>query len=138
MSFYISTLDKIIEDQEHGLYDFTENGKCSSCGKCCGNYIPLSKKDINRIKKFIKINNIKEVKRVFNFLNNVPIDSMCPFLDHTKENNKCTIYAVRPEICKAFNCSSWKNMSNVLENYLEFGTNKYIPMNVRETFFGNK
>lgn len=31
----IGTLQQIYEDMEHGVYDFTKDEKCSSCGACC-------------------------------------------------------------------------------------------------------
>lgn len=31
----IGTLQQAYEDMEHGVYDFTKNGKCSDCGQCC-------------------------------------------------------------------------------------------------------
>ena len=36
------------------VINYTENGKCSNCGQCCTDYIPISQKEINRIRKYIK------------------------------------------------------------------------------------
>lgn len=48
----IGTLQQIYEDMEHGVYDFTKDEKCSSCGACCSNYLPLSSGEIKEIKRF--------------------------------------------------------------------------------------
>ena len=34
--------------------DFSINGKCSMCGECCGAILPVSEKEIKRIKKYVK------------------------------------------------------------------------------------
>lgn len=42
------------------ITDFTFNGKCSNCGQCCSNLLPLSDSEVKRIKQYIKKHNIKE------------------------------------------------------------------------------
>ena len=76
--------------------NYIEN-KCSKCGECCGDILPLTNEDITRIQNYIKENNvmIKNQKKT--------IQRMCPFLEKTKEN-KCKIYNIRPEICKLYSC----------------------------------
>ena len=74
--------------------------KCNQCGKCCANVLMLSKREIDKIKKYIKKNNISVINR-----NNVFLEedvNICPFLS---EDNKCNIYEVRPSICRSFNCN---------------------------------
>ena len=71
--------------------------ECSKCGGCCSNYLPLTKREITRLKRIIKERNLKpEVNMLSNFWYNV-----CPFLDNA---NKCSIYAERPAICRAYTC----------------------------------
>lgn len=79
--------------------DYTNNGKCSNCGRCCSNLLPLTDDEIVRIKKYIKKHNIK--KQVHNVLEK--IDMNCPFRDEI--NKKCLIYEIRPEICRQFMCN---------------------------------
>lgn len=38
----ISDMEQVRRDMEHGVYDFTDNGKCTGCGKCCSNVLPLT------------------------------------------------------------------------------------------------
>ena len=125
----ISMLSAVRRGMEDNLYNYTVNGKCSSCGNCCSNILPMSRKEIDIIKKYIKKNGIKECKRL------LPVagknyDMTCPFRDNTKKI--CTIYPVRPEICKQFICDSEKRAKH---NRKLLGQTRTITM-VRETFFG--
>lgn len=102
----------------------TKKGKCQKCGECCGNFLPISKNDIQRIKEYIKINNIQAVKhfpdkrqqRIMEKLEEIAgkklpfFDFSCPFLTN---QNKCNIYSIRPLICRIYKCNmitpSWKD-----------------------------
>lgn len=42
----IGTLEQVRKDFEHGVYDMTENGKCTGCGNCCSNLLPMTKKKL--------------------------------------------------------------------------------------------
>lgn len=70
--------------------------QCSNCGECCGP-VNLNELELSRIKKALsrmpkaKIERLKNQKR----------DAMtCIFRD--MEKDECSIYNVRPEICKMF------------------------------------
>lgn len=80
------------------------NGKCIKCGKCCGLFIPVTKKEVDKIKKYVKENNIEPENRI----TSEAIELRCPFLD--LKNHKCNIYPVRPYVCRDFICSrkDWK------------------------------
>lgn len=71
--------------------DFTIENKCTNCNICCIPRLPISNREIEVIKLYIKENNIKENTE----------KSKCPFL----KNNLCSIYEVRPEVCKDFMCN---------------------------------
>lgn len=81
-----------------------DGDKCSLCGECCSNILPITEAEIRRIKKYIKAHNIKESKHIFvaPFVGEV-VDNVCPFRNN--ENKKCTIYPVRPWICEKFYCN---------------------------------
>ena len=115
--------------KENGPYDNTKNGKCSQCGECCGNILPMTKKEVQDIRKYITKNNIKEYKRVVPLANPI-LDLTCPFLDDNKKTEKCRIYEVRPFICRHFVCNMQKDKFPK-----EFFENEYEAINVRETFF---
>ena len=51
-------LEKI---SEFKVTNFCKDGKCSCCGECCSDMLPLSDAEIIKIKKYIKKNNIKMI-----------------------------------------------------------------------------
>lgn len=68
-------------------------------------FIPLTEKELQIIKKYVKDNKIKPIDR------NIQIDSIkaqCCFYDNI--NKKCNIYEVRPFVCRDFLCcrKDWK------------------------------
>lgn len=115
--------------------DFCIDGKCSCCGSCCTNFLALSDAEIRRIKRFITANNIKPCCHgVSAPLTERPVDMICPFRD--EEKKICTVYAVRPLICRGYQCN--KSLKQFAKDMFKKGYNKerrhYI--NVRLTFFG--
>lgn len=87
------------------INDFTDNGKCRDCGNCCGNFLPISKEDFIRIKKYIHDHDIHRQKSLL-----MPgpwakptIHNYCPFLTDA-DGHRCAIYPVRPAICRAWSC----------------------------------
>lgn len=115
-------LDDVIED-------FTNDGECSRCGNCCGRVLPLSKKEIDVIKHYIKKNGIKEKKHAFPYKNR-PIDFTCPFRDNALKI--CTIYEVRPKICRKFICNNEERAKVNREKLLK-DNRKVVDM--RKEFF---
>jgi Fe-S-cluster containining protein len=112
----IGTIEDMLADMEHGLYDFTKNGKCSQCGGCCSRFLPVTQKEINTIHQYIKEHNIQKADHgVFAFAKPV-FDLQCPFLDLTKPKEKCSIYSVRPQICREFICNGTHKCSKDLAN----------------------
>ena len=125
----VSMLEAVRKGMEDNIYNYTVDGKCSSCGNCGSNILPMSRKEIDIIKKYIKKNGIEECKHLFPVVGK-NYDMTCPFRDNTKKI--CTIYPVRPEICKQFICDSEKRAKH---NRKLLGQTRTITM-VRETFFG--
>jgi Fe-S-cluster containining protein len=126
---YQASLEDIINDYQHGVYDFTKDGKCIGCGNCCSNLLPLTNKEIREIKKYIEKHNIKKQDHRLFVLAKNQIDMMCPFLDDSKPKHKCTIYEVRPFICQDFICSREKQPDSRL---YQGGRH---TVDVAETFF---
>ena len=91
----------------------------------------MTDKEIEVIRRCIKKNHIKECKRGIPLANPV-IDMTCPFLNTDKKTEKCTIYSVRPAICRCFICSE---PNGALKNK-ELWSGVRKPVNVRETFYG--
>ena len=87
------------------IQNFTINGDCSNCGQCCGDVLPLSPEDLQRLRKYVKQHNIKPINKKFP-LADTPIDLSCPFRDDVLQ--VCTVYPARPWICRAFRCDQDK------------------------------
>lgn len=87
--------------------DYFKNDKCSGCGNCCTRYLALSNKEINQIREYIKRNNIKRQEHFVNVLASSVFDMVCPFLNDNDPDHKCTIYEIRPQICKEFTCRGY-------------------------------
>ena len=101
----LGTLEEIKRDMESGIWDFTKDGECSNCGQCCSDFLPVSAKEIQTIRRYIKRNNIKEQ---VHFLPTARpyIDMICPFRNNREK--RCEIYEVRPAICRDFRCDKPK------------------------------
>lgn len=108
--------------------DFTVDGKCSSCGKCCSNMLPMSKDEVIRIKGYIRQKGIKEQRH--NTI--VGTDMTCPFRDEA--NKKCLVYEVRPAICRQFMCNH--NIEDIKKWKVDFHK-KFDVVFMRNEFFGS-
>lgn len=95
---------KAVKCMEEGVHSRCVDGKCIGCGECCGSLLPLSEREVQAIKRYIKKRGIKP-KRHFLIGENIGFDFTCPFLDTLKEKDKCLIYEARPDICRAFQCN---------------------------------
>lgn len=107
----MDNLKSAIDKMNSGVYDFTDDGKCTQCGACCSRYLPMTQKEADVIHRFVKKHDIKEFKHLFPVSNDT-FDMTCPFMDDSKQKEKCRIYSVRPEICKQFICSKEKKPFN--------------------------
>ena len=117
------------EPKEMTITDFTIDGKCSGCGECCSNMLPMSADEVRQIKTYIKKHNIKEQRH--NFLQG--IDMTCPFRDEL--NRKCLVYEVRPAICREFVCNH--TIEDIMKAQLDIHKiNRVVFM--RNEFFGSK
>lgn len=85
---------QIVQDMKDGTYNMTDNDKC------CSNYLPMTASEISTIKNYIKKHRIKEQRHISLEV----LDMSCPFLDNSKSCDKCTIYSVRPRVCRDFIC----------------------------------
>lgn len=128
----VETLASAINEMRNGVYDFTDNGECIGCGNCCSNVLPMSKQEIARIKTYMKRNHIKERKHLTPAM--ATLDLTCPFLDTTKRTEKCTIYKVRPAICRSFKCDKKLIFDKETESLYK---EPMTVVDVRSTFFGD-
>ena len=114
---------------EFTITDYTQDGKCSNCGQCCSNFLPMTKGEVTRIKAYIKEHGIKEQRH--NAL--VGFDMTCPFRDEA--NRKCLIYEIRLAICKQFMCNHTEE--DIKKAKLDFHTRCSVVA-MRAEFFGSK
>lgn len=126
----IGTLAEVCRDMNNGLYDFTKDGKCSGCGRCCSDFLPVSAKEIKEIRRYVKKHRIQEQKH--NYPSTVKFDLTCPFLDDSKEKDKCMIYSVRPEICRSFICNDPQGAKKNKKLFHK----RYTVVDMRKIFFG--
>lgn len=124
------TVKDVMNDFKNGTYDFTNNGKCTQCGECCGNYLPMTAKEVEVIYNYIKVHNITDKSKCDLHTEN-SFNLICPFLDTKKEKEKCTIYKVRPEICRKFICDP-KKRGKITKDY----ASRVRLVDLRKTFYG--
>jgi Fe-S-cluster containining protein len=99
----IGQLHEILNDMKSGVYDFTDNGECSRCGSCCSALLPVSRKELKEIERYVKKHKIRPQNHAYGApVTEKPLDLTCPFRDDQKKI--CMIYKVRPEICREFKC----------------------------------
>jgi Fe-S-cluster containining protein len=79
---------------------------CSACNaKCCRFYdVDLTKEDIERIAKHLDRDDFYVRSGSCGILKR--LNSVCVFL----KDDKCSIYSVRPSVCKEYGCASDKHL----------------------------
>lgn len=129
----MGSLEQMLDDYKSGIVDCTENNECSNCGGCCSNLIPVSAKEVETIKRYIEENHIKERECMYPTTEPI-LDLSCPFRDET--NKVCTIYPVRPAICREFRCDKpyEESMKNKEKHFIRCGG----CADMRVLFFGKE
>lgn len=125
----VGTIEDAIRDMEEGVFDFTINGECANCGQCCSNFLPVSKKEIKNINRYIQKKKISEQKNFVPAARHT-LDWTCPFRDNSAR--KCVIYDVRPAICRDFRCDKPKKKIQA-DKYMYH--KKYSVVDMRKEFF---
>ena len=125
----ISVLESVKKGMDDNIYNFTKDGKCSGCGGCCSNLLPMSQKEVDVIHRYIKKHHVKECKHLLPVAKQA-FDMTCPFRDNDKKI--CTIYEVRPEICEQFICDSEQRAKR---NRKLLGQTRNV-VDVRSEFYG--
>lgn len=95
-----SNIQEIVKDlvfsNTNKIVNCSINGKCSKCGECCSNFLPISQSEIDKIQKYVIEHKIRPQKQMLVMRNTLT----CPYFD----GKKCLVYEVRPLICKEFYC----------------------------------
>lgn len=122
----MSNLEDFLHDMKSGVYNFTDNGKCVSCGNCCTALLPVTKEEIKAIKRYIKRKHIKPVEN-----SNVDFDFTCPF--RNDEKKICNVYEVRPTICRDFKCDKPQKLIDDTKEKYNYD-NRFHTVNMRSIF----
>ena len=93
------------------LTNYTKDGKCSKCGACCTNYLPMTKREIKRLSRWVKKHHYSADSLID------ALDFTCPFLN--KETLECSCYEIRPLVCQKFTCAD-VNQANNLKTHKTF------------------
>ena len=122
-------LEDVRKDMEAGVSDFTKDGACSNCGECCSDLLPVSEKEIQTIRRYVKSHHVKEQ---IHFLPTATpfLDLTCPFRNN--QERRCEIYEVRPAICRDFRCDKPKKN---IEADRTLYQGKYSLISMSGTFF---
>ena len=126
----LGTIQEVMRNMEDGVYDFTVDGKCSNCGECCSNFLPVSAKEIKEIRRYVKKKKIQEQRRVWPVRTRV-MDMVCPFRSDAEK--KCLIYEKRPAICRDFQCDKPRKKIQADKDMYH---GKYAVVDMRREFFG--
>lgn len=111
------------------LVNYTCNGKCSNCGECCSDFLPLSREEVKKIKKYMKTHETVNHSKVNCF---VSCNLMCPFRNN--KERKCDIYEVRPFICQVFKCDTQPEQAEFVRD--EIAKTRDIH-SMKNTFFND-
>lgn len=124
---------KQVIDRGSQVTDFTNCGKCSHCGGCCSDLLRLSDTEIRRIRDYVDKHNIQEVDHSKLFPESTgAIDLTCPFLRVYDDFHACSIYEVRPKICREFICNMPDKEIDQLQRRYKA---RYALISMRDTFF---
>lgn len=115
------------------VVDCSKEGRCSDCGQCCNNLLPVNFQEVARIEKYVKKHNIQPCTH-FAPLKGYRGSMICPFRDNTAK--RCTIYPVRPGVCKSFFCG--KSRDEIVADRAEAYRRCSLEIDMRATFFGGE
>ena len=94
-----------LEELPDHVGSYTNNcidGKCSGCGECCVDLLPVTPAEIRRIREYVRKHDIKEHRQAPFFDPNAT-DLSCLF--RNQQTKKCEVYPARPYICRTFTCA---------------------------------
>ena len=100
MAYYGSYLDLPTDGSEYS--NNCVGGKCSNCGECCADLLPLTDAEVEKLKRYARAHNLKEHRQA-PFFDQTAIDLTCPF--RNEQTKRCDVYPVRPLICREFICT---------------------------------
>lgn len=130
MSYYGNIKDA--PDPKESYENHCVDGKCSGCGECCVDLLPVTPQEIERIRKFVEKYDLKEHRQA-PFWDPNATDMTCPF--RNQHEHKCDIYPVRPYICRNFICS--KSIAQAHKDRDRIHNQTHGTVSLRWEIFGN-
>ena len=124
------TIHDVLRDMKNGVYNYTNEGKCSRCGNCCSALLPVTNEELKILKRYTKRKHIQVTPKH----EGVAFDLICPFYNETEK--KCNVYEVRPQICRDFKCDKPQNMIKATRDGYEYD-GRFHCVYLRE-YFGVK
>ena len=100
MSYYGSFAELPKDGEQYGCNCI--GGKCSGCGECCTDLLPLTDNELHALKRYAAEHHLKEHRQA-PFYDPNATDLTCPF--RNQQTRKCEVYPVRPYICRSFICT---------------------------------
>jgi Fe-S-cluster containining protein len=122
----IANIEQVMQDMKHGVYNFTQNGKCINCGNCCTALLPITKEELKTIQRFVKRKHLQIEKHTV-----ADVDLTCPF--RNEEKRICMIYNIGPQICRDFKCDKPQKKTDDTKEHYEYD-NRFSVLNLREIF----
>ncbi len=117
---YIAAMENAIEILPLFLHRKKAN-KCAGCAECCKDAILLNWVDVMMIREQLSINQVAKIRiRENDFAIGIILseekEMFCSFLDRT--NNLCTIYPVRPLVCRVYVCAPSTKTAFDIRNHI--------------------
>ena len=86
------------------ITNYCNGKKCSCCGECCTTFLPITYKEVKRIKKALKDYAI--TYDVNDYITPTDLYLLCPFLD--MKTKLCKLHSIssslKPDVCRNFKC----------------------------------
>ena len=114
----IGEILKMVFSETVKITDNSICGRCSKCGECCTNLLPVSQKEVDTIQRYVITNKIRPQTQMLVMQNRLT----CPYYN----GKKCLIYEVRPLICKEFYCYKKPD----IETSKKFINDEYITVDM--------
>ena len=96
MSVFVNHVPTIDDVTDH-----TCNGKCSRCGSCCTEHLPVTRREVEDIRRWLA-DHPDYQPHYMSWQTGSNLYSICPF--HNPNTGLCDIYEVRPYVCRDFIC----------------------------------
>lgn len=128
MGLKIGTLAEMLKTATREC-DYTVDGNCSGCGSCCADILPMTRAEIDAIRKYVRAHGIKARSHIGPA---IKFDATCPFRDNLTKS--CVIYDLRPSICRVYTC----NHGKIDKTPEELQGKEYRIMSLRHEIFGDE